>query len=161
MSYQPKDRAEAEARYGKIEKNDAGKLIWPHERLFMQLIEIPRVARYIVNSASGNPWASVYCNKDLSKPLVDTLELLHIKGLLNEIRTFDGCFNVRDTRGVPGRASMHAWGMAIDFNAQTNKLGCEPSWSKEFLDTMRKMGWCVGADFHRQDGMHFSWIGDE
>lgn len=161
MSYQPKDRAEVEARYGKIEKNDAGKLLWRDERLWMQIIEIPRVAHYIVNTASGNPWRSVYINKDMAKPLVDTIELLHIKGLLREVRAFDGAFNIRLVRGNSTLHSIHSWGLAFDWNAATNKLGCQPTWSKAFLDTMRQMGWCIGAEFSRRDPMHFSWVGDE
>lgn len=161
VQFKAKDPAEAELRYGAIVKTATGKLVWPNESNWMTLLALPKITHKIINSATGKPWDKVYCNKDVAKPLVETLELMHIIGILAEIKTFDGCFNVRDRRGAPGKLSLHSYGLALDFNASLNPLGSTPKWSDRFIATMRRMGWCYGGDFKRLDGMHFSWIGDE
>jgi D-alanyl-D-alanine carboxypeptidase len=159
--YKPKNREECELRYGAIDHTDKVKPVWPNERKWMTTLILPTLTKKIINTATGKVWDKVYCNIDMAKPLVETIEFLHIKNLLNEIKSFDGCFNIRDVRGISGRQSLHSWGLAIDFNADDNALGCKPTWSRQFIFAMRLMGWEWGGDFGRCDGMHFSWIESE
>jgi hypothetical protein len=161
--FQPKDRTDCEKLYGRIVTLDTGKKHWLEERQWMVLIEIPKVAsKQIINSATGKPWDKVYCNRDMAQPLIDTLELLHVKGLLSELDTFDGCYSPRDVRGMKGITSFHSWGLAIDLNAADNALGCESKFSQAFVDTMEQMGWFWGGRFKwRCDPMHWSWVGEE
>lgn len=108
----------------------------------------------------------LYCNKYMVQPLENAFRNLIIKNLHTEIKTFDGCFNIRKQRNanVP---SKHSWGIAIDFNAHQNPLVIVGNrnkeelrkqyvkWSEDFLNVWRKDFIC-GADWNtRIDGMHF------
>lgn len=73
----------------------------------------------------------------------------------------NGGYVDRDIRGRPGVKSQHAYGRAIDINAETNpmlegKLQTDmPSWVPE---TARKYGLSWGGDWQsRKDPMHFEY----
>ena len=42
----------------------------------------------------------VYCNKDLVKPLEQAFKNLISTGFVKELKTWDGCFNIRKKRGL-------------------------------------------------------------
>ncbi len=113
----------------------------------------------IWEAVSGRKWclpfSRMYVNRDIVTALDDTFIALDKAGLIGEIKTFDGCFCIRDVRGKPGKQSIHSWGLAVDFNALENPLGEQGTFTKEFLDVWRKQGWTCGADFERRDEMHF------
>ncbi len=55
----------------------------------------------------------------LEGPLKKALRLVCERGLAGELKTYDGCFNIRPMKS--GRSlSVHSWGLALDFNAETN-----------------------------------------
>jgi hypothetical protein len=146
-----KSIAEAESRYGSISNNQ-----WPKESAWMKTLTIPDWAsKNWINSATGKPTTRIYMNSDAHQPMLDALENLKKRGLLSELKTFDGCFNIRDVRGVPGMISTHAYGLAIDINAKENGLGKEPKLSKDFVQCFTDAGWTWGGNFKRKDGMHF------
>lgn len=163
MTFQVKNREEGKARYGELVLTDIDRLIWPNERNWCEMLVIPPFASTrILNAASGKPWDKVYCNKDMAKALIDTLELLHIRNLLREIKTFDGCYMPRFVRGRAGVYSWHSYALALDFNSKENPLGQPSKWSEEFLNTWVENGFIVGARFnHRKDAMHFQFAGDD
>lgn len=98
----------------------------------------------------------IYVNKDIVARLEITLNTLIEKGLHREIKTWDGCFNVRSQRNAPETISRHAFGIAIDLNSTWNPLNGAISWTEDFLNVWRNTGWICGADFHtRVDAMHF------
>jgi hypothetical protein len=161
-SFKAKNRQELESRYGKIIRSDSGRLVWPNETHWMRTIAIPKCAHHIVNSASGKPWQTVYINADAMRPLIDVIELLHVRDLLKEIKTFDGCFSVRYVRGREGIPSLHCYGIAIDLNAEEMPLGSPSKWSEKFIRTWKEKGWQCGKDFAtRIDAQHFQYFGDE
>lgn len=98
----------------------------------------------------------IYINWILIAPLESTLRELIALDLHHEIKTWDGCFNIREKRGSAG-ISTHAWGIAIDMNAATNPFRGKVTWSKSFLAVWRQNGWILGADWSSasKDGMHF------
>lgn len=109
--------------------------------------------------------ASVYCNKDMIKPLTNVLEALIDKELAKEIKTNDQCFCVRSIRGSQD-ISVHSWGMAIDFNVNDNPLGMTKQQAKAkgltpfteaFDQVWRDHGFVCGIDFTRKDGMHYEY----
>jgi hypothetical protein len=109
------------------------------------------------------PWfpeATIFINKEFWGQLLPAFQELEQKGLHKEIKTFDGCYNIRNTRGT-GLISLHAWAMAIDMNASVEKLGqTYTNWSDEFIAVMRKYVYW-GGDFRgRRDNMHFSLYGE-
>lgn len=113
----------------------------------------------------------IYCNKNLVLPLKRALTSIIDAGIHTELKTFDGCFNVRPVRGYEAQfkksmkedrindaasfLSVHSWGMTIDVNAAWNKLAAIPSLSKEFVNCFKKEGFKWGGEFSRKDGMHF------
>lgn len=105
----------------------------------------------------------IYTHK-LFAPVLDRwFTSLVENGLSTEINTFDGCWNVRNKRGMKS-LSIHAWGMAVDLNASHNPLGLTPTqckargltpFSQQFINVSRQFVDC-GADWKgRPDGMHF------
>ena len=96
----------------------------------------------------------LYCNKLMIAPLIQAFSNLIDKGLVNELKTWDGCFNVRRKRGLKS-LSLHSWGIAIDINAAWNGLGKEPTMSKELVKCFTDAGFDWGGTWTRKDGMHF------
>lgn len=97
----------------------------------------------------------IYCNKDLVTPLRDALYHLIHRGLLHELRTWDGCFNIRKKRGA-STPSLHSWGLAIDVNAGWNRFGEPPTLSRGFVECFEDAGFDWGGRWGtKPDGMHF------
>jgi hypothetical protein len=96
----------------------------------------------------------VYCNKDMHKPFEQGLRNLVARGKADELKTWDGAFNIRKMRGLT-IASLHSWAIAFDINASENPLGKNPRLSKEFVGCFTDAGFDWGGDWERKDGMHF------
>ena len=96
----------------------------------------------------------IYCNKDFIAPLEIALRNVINRGLAGEIKTWDGCFNIRLKRGL-STLSLHAWAIAIDINASWNGLGKTPTMSKELVACFVDAGFEWGGNWTRLDGMHF------
>lgn len=113
---------------------------------------IPRFPPY----GSVRPTA-IYMNKYATSALDAVLLELLTTGLIGELKTYDGCTNIRKKRGID-EYSIHSWGLAIDFNALQNPLGGPTRFSQAFLNVWRKHGWDCGADWKgRKDPMHFQY----
>lgn len=96
----------------------------------------------------------LYCNKDIIAPLTQAFKNLISRGKVSELKTFDGCFNIRKKRGL-NSMSLHSWGIAIDVNAAWNALGAQPTLSAEFVKCFTDAGFVWGGTWTRKDGMHF------
>lgn len=96
----------------------------------------------------------IYCNKDLVEPLKKAFQELIRTGYVNELKTWDGCFNIRKKRGLSSM-SLHSWGIAIDVNAFENGLGQVPKLSAGFVKCFTDNGFDWGGVWTRKDGMHF------
>lgn len=96
----------------------------------------------------------LYCNKDIVKPLSEAFMNLIARGYVTELKTFDGCFNIRKQRGASSQ-SLHSWGVAIDVNAAWNGLGKVPILSQGFVNCFTDAGFDWGGTWQRKDGMHF------
>jgi hypothetical protein len=98
---------------------------------------------------------SIYCNKDMVVPLSKAFTALIATGTVKELKTYDGCFNIRKKRGL-GSMSLHSWGIAIDFNAAWNPLGGTPTFTPGFVKCFTDAGFEWGGSWPtRKDGMHF------
>lgn len=109
----------------------------------------------------------IYMNKDMKDPLYEVLGELEI----DDIKTWDGVFNIRSIRGFESiylklikvgnlseaskYLSSHSWGMAIDINASTNKLNTKGDMNARIVETFLKHGFMWGGNFKRLDPMHF------
>lgn len=147
---------DAWSRYGDPEKD---------ERKFMVLYDVP------TSLEIGVIPKKVYCNKDVVAPLSHAFCLLNMRGYVDELKTWDGCFNIRPVRGYEASykrfrdagdihgaislLSLHAWGLAVDVNAAWNGLGKAPTLSNGFVQCWLDAGWDWGGFWKRKDGMHF------
>ena len=96
----------------------------------------------------------IYLNKDLLGPLNQAFKNLIKTGHVKELKTWDGCFNIRKKRGLSSM-SLHSWGIAVDLNAAWNGLGKKPTLSKGFVKCFTDAGFEWGGTWSRPDGMHF------
>lgn len=133
------------------------------ERKWMTLVDTDKWDRVIKPLPS-----SVYMNRLLVEPFTKVMDQLLFSDLYKEIKTWDGCFNVRYQRGSRTVLSRHSWGLAIDLNAAWNPLvrvtpltrtmmrRKHVQWSERFLQVWRNNGFDCGADWKDSlDGMHF------
>lgn len=129
--------AQALAKYGASEK-EKNMVLWdvPAE---LEIGVIPK---------------KLYCNKDIVAPLSKAFAALIKSGKVAELKTFDGCFNIRKQRGATS-TSLHSWGIAIDVNAAWNGLKKTPALSPAFVKCFTDNGFDWGGTFKRLDGMHF------
>jgi len=142
---------EGKERYGEIKDQK-----WVNEGAWMTVYVVPiDIAPKWINTATGKGTGKIYVNKDMKTALDQALCSLRASGLLSELKTFDGCFCVRDVRGVPGKTSWHSYGLAIDVNAAENALGKDPKLSTGFVKCFTDAGFTWGGTFSRKDGMHF------
>lgn len=96
----------------------------------------------------------IYCNKLMVDPLKQAFSNLIHRGFVKELKTWDGCFNIRKMRGL-NSMSLHSWGIAIDVNAAWNGLNKTPTLTLGFVKCFTDAGFDWGGLWKRQDGMHF------
>ena len=96
----------------------------------------------------------IYCNKDLIPLLEKAFKNVNDRGISAQIKTWDGCFNIRRKRGAASM-SLHSWGLAIDINAAWNGFGKKPTMSPELVKCFTDAGLDWGGVWKRADGMHF------
>jgi hypothetical protein len=116
--------------------------------------------RWIVSSPhtiDGDRQIVVRCHQVLQNVLHNIWLDLIASDIVNEVQSYNGCFCIRNVRGVQGLTSLHAWGLAIDLNAATNQIGKgEGDMSAAVVQIFRQHGMFWGGDFqHRKDPMHF------
>ncbi len=105
------------------------------------------------------PQAKIYIHKDFKAALIPAFRTLEQTSLYKEIKSFDGCFNIRHVRGGYSVLSIHSWGAAMDLNARENPMATTGKWSKAFLETMTKHGIFCGQSWTgRKDPMHFALV---
>lgn len=96
----------------------------------------------------------IYCNRDLIGPLSQAFKNLIDRGVVNQLKSWDGCFNIRKKRGGT-TSSLHSWGIAIDVNAAWNGFGKKPTMSPEMVKCFTDAGFTWGGTWSKPDGMHF------
>ena len=121
---------------------------WENESKFMMLWDIPT---YLEHGAIPK---RMYCNRDMVDPLYLAFKNINIRGLADQIKTYDGCFNIRKKRGGT-TPSLHSWGIAIDINAAWNGFGKKPTMSPELVKCFTDAGFDWGGTWSKPDGMHF------
>lgn len=97
----------------------------------------------------------IYCNQDLVVPLSLALEHLRAAGLASVIKTWDGCFNIRKSKGHRLTWSLHAWGLAVDIDAAWNRYGRPPTMDSRIVECFEGAGFEWGGRWKTPDGMHF------
>lgn len=98
------------------------------------------------------------CHKAMAPQLQAALREVAEAGLYDHFdpSQFAGCFVARHILWNPSRAlSMHAWGLAIDFNARDNGYGVVPKMDLRIVEIFEKWGFSWGGWWSVPDGMHF------
>jgi hypothetical protein len=101
---------------------------------------------------------SVRCHRIMFNQLVGALGEIQEVGLASEIRPgeYAGCYVPRFIDRDPRRGlSMHAFGLAVDFNTSTNALGTRGDMHPDVVAIFQKWGFTWGGVWSRPDPMHF------
>lgn len=96
----------------------------------------------------------IFINKDFLPVLEKSLKNVVSRGLSKELKTWDGCFMIRNKRGLKS-LSLHSWALAIDVNAFENQLNQKPKLSSGFVKCFTDAGCEWGGTWKRIDAMHF------
>ena len=124
--------------------------VWQVPKLFLEKFSH---VRFSAVGTIGFP-KKIFINKDF-RPLIEkALQNVIDRGLERELKTWDGCFIIRQKRGLSS-LSLHSWALAIDVNQAENQLGKLPKLSKEFVKCFTDAGCEWGGNWTRKDGMHF------
>lgn len=94
----------------------------------------------------------VACHIDLEEVFTKVFREIHDSGLWDLLKTFDGIYNDRSARGS-GKKSTHAWGIAVDLNASTNRMGSHGDMDERIVSIFKKHGFTWLGPTH--DPMHF------
>ncbi len=102
--------------------------------------------------------ASTSCHRVMVPQLIAAVEELIERDLYGHLdpSQFAGCFVARHIDWNPDKPlSMHAWGLAIDFNTRDNWLGATPKMDRRVVEVFERWGFEWGGWWSRPDGMHF------
>lgn len=107
----------------------------------------------------GTTSRGFYCHRLLVSVFQSVFEEIVLSGLSDEIKSFDGCFNIRKIRGSSTTMSLHSWAIAVDLNYKGNELGNPaPEMDPRVIAVFKKYGFYWGGNFKRRDGMHFEYF---
>lgn len=115
------------------------------------------VARYIVR-ARVPVFGTVTCHRMMIRQLAAALGEVQRAGLASAIdrSQYGGCYVARKILWDPANpVSMHAWGLAIDFNVSTNGYGARPQMHPRIVEIFERWGFRWGGRWRTPDGMHF------
>ena len=146
-------RAELEARYGRvlIDKDPRGgyRIISP---IGWEIANMTKVVSDLL------PRGKLYTHRDMVGPLLRALAAAKAQCPEYAVRTI-GCWAVRYKRTQAKEVSLHALGLAVDINADTNPMRSpiESDMPPLFVDAFVRQGFTWGATFPTPDPMHFQW----
>jgi len=101
----------------------------------------------------------VSCNERLIPQLRGAMEAVVADGLASTIHSFAGCFSSRFALASPtATISHHAWGIAFDVNADTNRFGTPPAQDPRLVQLLARWGFTWGGNWIVPDGMHFEYL---
>lgn len=99
------------------------------------------------------------CNYVMIPALQQAVRQVVTAGLAHELISFDGCHCVRAMKSNSGSLSVHAWALALDWNALQNPFtygALVNRWSPEFIQAWLKAGFEWGGAWSScHDAMHF------
>lgn len=98
------------------------------------------------------------CHRLMMPQLIAALREVEMAGLAGHIDPGDygGCWVPRHILFNPSKPlSMHAWGVAVDFNVRTNGYGATPQLDRRIVEIFQRWGFKWGGDWETPDGMHF------
>ena len=138
------------------------------KRIFGEFVFKPRQGLYV---AVDKTWMDanivktrvpllglITCSRRLLPQLTAAMRELQALGLAGLVRTFNGCFSPRMQVGNSYELSRHAYGIAVDINAGTNRYGDAPNQDPRLVQVMERWGFTWGGRWLVPDGMHFEFV---
>ena len=119
-------------------------------------IAVPQFLSWRNGYALGKP-EKIYCNKAMKDPLKKAFACIKERKLTQFLHSYDGCYCYRNKvrRNPKPELSNHAYGTAIDINANTNGYGRTPQMNPRVVRCFKENGFTWGGDWRVPDGMHF------
>lgn len=131
--------------------------IWVDQSIHMKKISVPNFL-YPRWRFMGKEVRSMFVNKIMEKPLYRAWSNINERKLVDEVQSYDGCFVIRQSRS-DGRPSVHSWGLAIDINAETNRLGVIGDMNLNLVKCFTDAGFIWGGSWKSvKDFMHFQYV---
>ena len=103
-------------------------------------------------------WFGFWAHRLVVPKFIEAFQNVVNRGLSEQIKTYDGCFNPRMIRG--GKTwSTHSWGIAIDINAAWNRMGQKNfEMSEDLAKCFEDVGFIWGGRWASSpDAMHFQY----
>lgn len=134
-------------------------MTWANQGDHMGWLPVPPELQPFLLSM-GRPVERIYCNREMMDPLFGAFQRILVRGLKQQVKSYGGCFAIRQSRGRSA-LSVHSWGMAIDLNPETNRLGEPGDMPPELVQCFTDAGFIWGGSWHRPDPMHFQYCTEE
>lgn len=124
---------------------------WPAESRCMTVINVPME----LHAAMGV--THIYCNEDMSIALSKALDNIVARELIDCVKSYGGCWDVRKSRS-DDRLSVHSYGLAIDLNPETNKLGTVGDMDPRLVACFEDCDFEWGGRWKNPDPMHMNYV---
>lgn len=97
------------------------------------------------------------CNAKILPAVAGAMRELERAGLAGLVRERASCYSPRMQVGDGRLLSRHAYGIAVDINASSNRYGEPPAQDPRLVEVMRRWGFAWGGVWLVPDGMHFEY----
>ena len=105
------------------------------------------------------PQDTIRIHKHFRPLLEEAFTALSANDLHREIKTFDGCYQIRTIGDSNTVLSVHSWGAGIDLNARENPIGSQGVWSDSFINIISNHNIFCGQSWTgRKDPKHFAMV---
>ncbi len=102
-------------------------------------------------------WFGFVCHRLVVPKFQAAFKNVVDRGLEDQVKTFDGCYNVRNIRGGD-TWSTHSWAIAIDLNGPWNRFGQSNfEMTSELAQCYKDVGCIWGGEWSKPDAMHFQY----
>jgi hypothetical protein len=100
--------------------------------------------------------SSVRVHKNIAEVVHNTFDAINTRGLAPQIKTYGGAYSYRPKRNS-NKYSTHSWGIAIDLNPDTNRMGTRGDMPQAIVNVFREFGWKWGGEWRGAniDPMHY------
>lgn len=121
-----------------------------------RLTTVPLPAPITLSFAPLQKATRIRCHKSAAGPFASVFRALHEeRDLWDAVKTYGGCYSFRTKRASGDELSTHAWGIAIDLNPATNRMGVMGDMHPGIVQVFEAHGFTWGGRWRRPDGMHF------
>jgi hypothetical protein len=126
--------------------------VQPHWEQILDYVQLP--ATLVLGWDRTVPVSRVRVHYKICGSLSRVFHTIKQIGYWPALESFDGTYVWRPKR-TGEKLSTHSWGIAIDLNAASNRLGSSGDMPKDVVKAFRDEGWEWGGDWAFPDPMHF------